>query len=185
MADETPKGFKAIFAAKMAALEQSKQEHAEARAAGVTPEQYADYQALKEMAKTGRYPESVAEAASALASAAGIARSRKLKPFILGGSKDLQWPPGEAFKTPLGYAPYLPRFKEVLAATFPQQQAAVPAAVAAAKPVNAPANKPPADPLAALRAMAQGADIKGESKPIKPSEVLATSAVPETDEPDE
>lgn len=167
--------FKEIFAAKLAALEQSKQEHTAAAAAGVTPEQYADYQVLKEMAKTGRFPESVAEAAAALASAAGIARSRKLKPIILGGSKDLQWPPGEAFKTPLGYAPYLPRFKEVLAATFPPQ--------ANAAPVVRPDNKPAVDPMAAMRAMAKSADIKGASKPIT-SQVLATAAEPETDEID-
>lgn len=173
-------GFKEIFAAKIKALMEKKSSQQAAAALGIPEERYADYQALKTMADSGEFPKSVQDAASAIAAAAEIARAQKLPQSVLGGSKDLPWPPGEAFKTPLGYAPYLPRFKEVLASIFPPHPAA-------AKPPRAApqvaANKPPVDPMAAMRAMAQTADIKGGATPIA-QDVLATSQVPETDDPE-
>lgn len=170
-------GFKEIFAAKLKQMAANRAAAAEAAQAGVPQEHLESYKSLKQMAATGRFPGDVQEAASLLAAAAEISRAQGHKPVTLGGTKDLPWPPGEAFKTPLGYAPYLPRWKEVLTQLFPQR-------ATAAAPKPAPVQPPDAqDPMAAMRAMAKSADIKGEAKPIA-TEALATSAVPETDEPE-
>ena len=78
--------------------------------------------------------------------ASALARLQGIKPAVLPGSKDLQWPPTASMQDPMGMAPYLPRFREVLAMTFP-------AGETKPKVKEVVAVQPQGDPLAAMKQM--------------------------------
>lgn len=149
--------IKDVLAAKVAEMRAHAEQERAAKTAGVPAELYQAYQDLQHMYQSGDTPKSMPEAADILKKAAAIARHRGQKPVAIPGSTDLQWPPGGDFGTTLGYAPYMSRWKQILALTFPQKPGGSqqPAAKPEPQGLNAPASG--RDPLAALREMAANA----------------------------
>ena len=121
-----------------------------ARSAGLPADAAGDYELLSGYGG-GNVPKSVGEAAQALAAAQRLAQAQGLKPAALRGT-DLQWPPAETFTAPLGYAPYVPRLREVLEVTMPKRRGS---RGSGSGPVAVPAEA--VDPMAAMRAMTASA----------------------------
>jgi len=174
-----------LLAAKVKQMEAHIAADKAAKQAGVPADMLEDYLALQDMARSGAVPKDIPQAAAALAAAAKIARHRGVKPGVVPGTTDLQWPPTQSFEGPIGYAPYLTRFKQVLGMTFPQAPAAAPAQAPAAQAARQqPAN--PSDPLAALREMAANAAAQASKrtsdKPLAEQVALAEPE-PADDEP--
>ena len=144
--------FAEIFAQKMRELDAAHKAAKDASGAQIPKELQEDYAALKTMAQSKALPKSMQEAAGALASAAQIARAQGVKASAIPGT-DLQWPPSEAFNGPMGYAPYLPKFQQVLAMTFPAPKADKPRATKAVTETP----KVAGDPLAEMKSMVKEA----------------------------
>jgi hypothetical protein len=104
------------------------------------------------MAQSGALPRTMPEALSAITAAARIAQAQGIKPTTIPGT-DLSWPPAQAFDNPMGYAPYLTKFKEILALSTAPKPQPTPAKKEKEAPAAPVPESAPQDPLAGIRKM--------------------------------